>query len=221
MSSSVDIRIDFSQLQRAVNELGSPQQFNYAASLTLNTLVTRIQQRVWDRLLNSGDFNIRRAAFNKGAIYFPSANRSTTTKLVAVLEIKQTADNLIHLETGEPQSPLKKFLLVPNPEVFNYKIITSKNKLHPMNLDLKSGRYGVGGNQRTYLINSNRTGTPLIMQRQGRGKRGKSRVLYTLVKRIKVPAKLKFYELADLTISKEFDSIAMEALQRAISTAKR
>lgn len=220
MGDSVDIRIDFSEMQRATTELGKPEQFNFAASLTLNNLVYAIQKRIWDRMF-SGAFHIRREKFNKGGIYFPAANRATTKKLFAILEIKQTADNLIHLETGDPESPLKRFLLVPNPEVFGYQIIGSRNKLHPKNLDLKKGKYGTGGNQRTYMINSRKTGTPLILQRMGSGKRGTSRLLYTLVKRIKVPAKLHFYEVADQGIASDFEAIAQRALDQAISTARR
>lgn len=214
-----DYRIDFSELERAVNELGKPEQLNFAMSLAINNLVFAMQKKIWERLLSS-TFHIRREAFNKGAIYFPQQNRATTKKLWAVLEIKSIAENLINLETGDPEDPLKKYLLVPNPEVFQYKIISAKNKLHPRNLDLKRGKYGVGGKERTYMINSKRTGTPLILQRIGRGKGAKSRILYTLVKRIKVPAKLHFFDTAEQVANSEFDSIVQVALERAIRTAR-
>lgn len=213
------LHVDMSALQKAVRELGKPEQYQFAASLTLNRLVLKIQERVWDRLLNSGAFHIRRAAWNKRAIAFLPENRATRHKLVAVLLIREEARNLQLLEAGDPQTPKHKYLLVPNPEVFKYSIITAKNKLHPRNLNLHKGERGTEGLNGTFMIES-KSGTPLILQRMGKGKRAKTRLLYTLVHRKKVPAKLHFMDLATSTINSELDKIAQAALEQSMRTAR-
>jgi len=212
------IEVDLSNLKKAVNALAKPEQYAYAASLTLNRLVMKIQERVWERLLG-GAFHIRRAAWNKRAIYFPSQNRATKQNLVAVLEIKEEAQNLQNLETGEPQTPLHKFLLLPNPEVFKYGIITAKNKLHPRNLNLRKTPSGTKGNNGTFMVKA-ASGTPVILQRTGKKKRARTRVLFVLVRRSKVPAKLHFLDISHSTIASQLDLIAQESFEKAMRTAR-
>lgn len=173
------------------------------------------------------------------------ATKSSWSVVIQVApEFQEVASRL---ETGDDHVPKwgGRFC-IPNAKVFGGKVITAKNQLHPMNLKFVRHGKQMQGNNRTFMVMGNGSQkVPLILQRTGaastgynhtsqlRGADGRFdgqlrtpgqrkakqgvRLLYTLVKRSKVPAKLEFVQ----TISSSVNANWQAEMGKAMADAMR
>ncbi len=143
-----------------------------------------------------------------------------------------------------------KRLWVPNAEVFKSKIIGRANPLHPKNLQLRLQADGrIQGEQRTFLVRSKGQVLILQRTDRGLSKKGSrlssltldnvhvgigprrkkdkaihrtggTRLLYRLVSRVPIKARLQFVSTITHTAQAEWPSVMREAMADAIKGAK-
>lgn len=206
---------------------GVIKQFPFAASLALNKVANAAVEA--ERKGIKERFHIRRAWVLQGIQIIKRADKSSLNVIIGVLKDR---DFLNYAEAGTSNRTAMggMYQWVPNQQYFNNKIIMPTNPLHPSNMAFVKGR----GPLNTSLIQNN--GHPLVLQRvsnvtaKGRTRKGKSqigrnkdtgnRVLYFLIKRTKVPAKLKFIETITTTVNEQWVASMQEAVTKALSTAK-
>ena len=204
----------------------------------------------------SSTLHLRRESWVLRTIKIDRTDLSKTSWSVVIYIQKEFLEVANRLNTGEDHLPTwGQYFCVPNESVFNRKIISSDNPLHPSQIRLTrhGDRWTSSDNSGIFMIHSKATGTPLMMQRtsrtgkgvaqsiragvrhaagernasgqftQGkviRGRRpGGTRILYTLVKRSRVPAKLEFYETITNSVNNNWENEMQQELTKALMTA--
>jgi len=230
------IQVDPVPVVNALHQAG--QRAGYAIASGLNQLANKAQAA--ERAHMAKAFNLRREQFNLRAIYISKADRADATTWRVVIQVKLPG-NRHHLqdhEGGQVRVPHGgKFLWQPNQDVFKSKIIGSGNSLAPKNLNLRRGKGGtLQGDHRTFLIKTN--GQRFILQRQGRRQggtvrgrdeagrytirkrrrnskgNGQTRLLYRLVQRVKLPARLAFVTTITRTVQDQWGATIGQAVMR-------
>ena len=143
-------------------------QMEYAMSLALNRVANDGQRAEQDRLRRV--FHLRREQFVIRGIKIEKTDRATKTSWRVVISIPVSQDFLKKFEEGDPKVPRQgKWLWIPNPVVFQNKIINRGNPLHPKNLHFAKSKGGqLVGDQRTFMLKG-KNGKPLVIQRTDRG----------------------------------------------------
>lgn len=231
MSDNIHVTIDTREVEDYLKRLGHENQLPYALSLAINNTLKKIQEEVRQALADK--LTLRRVKWNMAAIKINKQDFATKTKLYGKIHISDIADNLARLATGTDHLPFKgkKYLSIPNSEVFGNKIINKTNPLKPSNLKLADTPRGTQGLLGTFLVEKKGTGTPLILQRtkkqgsKGKGKKGTNRqtgvrLLYTLVEKTKTPHKIDWTGIVSRVISAHLQEEIVKAMNHAIETAK-
>ena len=248
------IQIDQSNLIASLDDIGRsqiPYSTRNALSRTANLAQTAERNHMSETL------HLRREGWVLRSIRIDRSDLSKTSWNVIIYIDPQFLEIANRLETGEDHVPKwGQYFCIPNVDVFNQKIISADNPLHPSNIRLNQhgGRWESTDGSEIFMIHSKATGTPLILQRtsrsgrgvaqairagvrhaagersasgqftQGRAIRGRrpggTRLLYTLVKRSTVPAKLKFYETITNSIQNNWENEMQQALAKALLTAR-
>ena len=229
MSDDFNVRVD---IQPVIDwlENTAPKQIAFAVSQGLNKTALAIQEHI--RLHIIDKFKLRRKNWVLNRIYISPTNRATKTRWSVTIEVQEPRDILNKFEAGGQVFPHEghAHIAIPNAKVFR-SIIAADDPLTIKNLQLRETTPNhIQGLEETYLIKSKATGVPLIVQdvaRKTKGKRARgqnkflqSRILYTLVKKETLPAKLEFISTAVATVNRQMDSIISDAVQLALRTGR-
>jgi len=226
----VKLTINSESILNQLRELGQDNQSGFILSKVLNTVAKEIQTD--EKIMLSQNLHIRRpwvisqVKINKG-------QWATKTRMSVTIEMPITLAYLSDFETGAEHIPYQghTWLTMPNPKVFGNSIIGPDNPLKVKNLQLNKTKFGIQGLERTFLIHSKETGTPLILQRTSpddnrKRKRGTNRktgvrLLYTLIKHSNRPKKIAWYQTATNVIQYRYNIIASQVLSEALASAKK
>jgi hypothetical protein len=225
----IKIKIDDASVRAQLKELGAERQTNFILSRSLNLLAKRVQTNLQSNIENS--LNLRRKSWVLRQVRISSGQWATKTRLSVTIELTEAARFIASFETGAQHLPLlgKKYLAIPNAEVFGNKVITSKNPLYLKNLAFHSTPFGTEGNLRTFILNPKSGADPLILQRVARGTKGKKakgvkdsglRMLYRLVKASHRPRKIQWYDTANSTVVREQYGIFSTVIKEALANTK-
>lgn len=222
----VNLSVDTTTVFNSIDEY--KRQYPYAVSVALNSLATKAVEDMREGVKQR--FHIRRPWTLQG---IKIMNRATKAILVVTIGIDSKRSFLEIAELGtSSRSPLhSQYQWVPNPQAFNYKVITASNPLHPNNLQFVNGR---GPLNTAYIKNVG--GNPLVVQRVenktalGRSRRGKSqigrdsgtgnRVLFFLHKTTKVPMKLRFIDTITRSVNSNWNTVMNNAINKAMASAR-
>lgn len=236
MSDLVSIRLDTKPIEAA---LGTQMetQIPFAVSLWINRLANAAQAAVRTRM--KGQFRLKREDFNLKAIYISKVDRATKSSWRVVIQVLDRAGYLDKFEQGGDKVALggRKYLAIPNDKVFSDGIVDQGNPLRIKNLHLHKDEFGrLLGDQRTFLAPlRGGQGSAGIFQRmgenpkKGRGKaqggRGSGpdpgiRLLYKLISKAKIPAKLEFVQTIQTAVDEQSSTILNDAFAEAMRTAR-
>lgn len=151
---------------------GATNQLPYAMSLALNRVAVDGQKAEQGRL--KAAFHLRRETFVIRGIKIEKADRASKTSWRVVISIPVAQDFLSKFEEGDPKVPRQgKWLWIPNPAVFQHKIINRGNPLHPKQLHFQKSKGGqLQGDHRTFMIKAAYRNTPLVIQRMSSSHEG-------------------------------------------------
>jgi hypothetical protein len=223
-------------------ESAAPKQVAFGVSYGLNKLALEIQSAIQASIERR--FNLRRKTWVLHRIYISKADRATKDNWVVIIKVDEPRDILNKFEDGGTHFPYNghNHLVIPNKTIFK-DIIRSSDPLSIRNLQLKETKPNhLQGNYGTFLIDSKTTGTPLVLQdmsaiayknagnlrtlkklERGLNKKDPrigNRILYTLVKSSKVPAKLEFITTANHIVDTRLADVMTDAVDHAIRTAR-
>ena len=234
--SIVQIRVDTKPVQAA---LGTQMetQIPFAVSLWLNRLANAAQAAI--RAHMKEKFHLRHEAFNLKAIYISKADRSTKTSWRVLIQVQERASYLDKFEEGGEKVALggRRYLAIPNDKVFSDGIVEKGSPLRIKNLHLHKDEYGrVIGDQRTFLAPfRGAEGSAGIFQRISKDTRKGSaksagtksstadagiQLLYKLVSRARIPAKLEFVQTVQDTVDTQSRTLLDDAFADAMRTAR-
>jgi hypothetical protein len=133
-----------------------------------------------------------------------------------------------------------KGIWLPNAQVWPNMYVPRSSSLAPWNLKFTKQGNRWTANDGVFMVNSKRTGLPLILQYQGdqhastkgqlnkikRQQRGrddktKNRVLFTMVRRVKTPVRIQWYNTLTQTTTGEFPNAIRTEYDKALLTANR
>lgn len=224
---------------RAIHSMGelSERQAPFAVSRALNQLANKAQAAERDRLKSS--FTLRRADWNLQGIYISKADRATKTSWVVVIQVQDSRNYLNKFEAGGERVPQfgRHAIAIPNSQVFKGGIVPKDSPLRPKALHLKKFGRAWRGDQGSFVApmrkNSSEQG---IFQRlgktaKGRAKRNRAvkgregadsnvRLLYTLVSRVPIKAKLEFAKTVEGVIQREWAPTMEASMADALKTAR-
>jgi len=224
------MKVDTSDIDRRLSLLGQEGQIPYATSRALNTLANSVQRAI--RAGIADRFKLSQRSWVLNRVYIAKEERATKERRWVVISINEPYKVLSGMEIGGEKTHVngRPYFAIPNKKVFGGRPISADNPLRISNLSLHATPYGIQGDQETAMIKSKATGVPLIIQDvslagKGRARRGinkyfKNRILYTLVKRVTLPAKLQFVDTATAVIGAEASTTFSAAIQQAIDTAR-
>ena len=235
------------QVERFTEQLNYIQatQIPFAVKTALNQVATLAQDSIKSHVESA--FKLRRSGFvllNVAKIMRGDWATKTAWRVVIQVDPK-VANFMVRMEGGDDHVPAHgRWLWFPNDDVFQEKIILRSNPLHPANLKFERRGGQMLGNERTFMLTPKNRREPLVMQRVARSsagatqlltlgpKRGKGgkvtkkarsggvRMLYRLVARSKVPAKLEFRETIANSVYANWGPQMIKALASALSSAK-
>jgi len=223
----LSVNVDLTPVTSYLLALEQPEQIPFAVAKSLNDLARKIQAEIRTRMTAS--FTLRKRQWMLNRIYINKTDRATKTSWSVTIQVQEPYNILSKFEAGGERVAVngRKFLAIPNPATFGRGSIP--DELRIKNLHLKTIGNETKGDNETFMIDSKRTGVPLILQdvwnQKGKKKRGMNkgtlnRILYTLVSRVKVPAKLNFVTTAQQVIDAEAMGIFKANIEFALRTAK-
>jgi len=224
----ISITVDTSPITDYLTNLQKEDQIQFAVSKSLNDLARSIQSRIRDNMRQS--FTLRKTQWVLNRIYISTVDKATKTKWSTVISVNEPYNILAKFEEGGEKVSVggHRYLAVPNAKSFGKA--TPPDELRIKNLNLKAIGNEMKGNNETFLIHSKRTGVPLILQdvwnqkgkkRKGINKWTLNRILYTLVPKVRIPAKLNFVATAQSVIASEAIGIFEKNVNLAIQTARK
>ena len=228
----INVRVDTSDIRAYLSSIEKDNQAGFTISLALNRLANLAQKAERENDL-AKNFKIRRKQFIMNKVYISKVDRATKSSWSVIIQIKEDYPQISLFETGADKVPFhSQYLAVPNKAVFGNRIIQSDNELAIRNLHLKNIGNRVEGDMETFLIHSKRTGTPLIIQdcfangekkkkMRGMNKHLGNRILYTFIKRAKMPVKLHFVQTVANSVQQNYDEVFAAAIAQALKSAKR
>lgn len=208
----LQLKIDSVAVLSTLKELGQDRQGPFILARGLNLLAKQVQTALRENLASS--LALRRTAWVKAQVKIMPGTWATKTRLTVRIELSDLGSFLSGFEGGADHIPGlgRKFLAIPNPKVFGRMPVNANTTmLAPRNLDLHQTPHGLEGRHRTFVLHTKAKGTPLIMQnvsdsiKSGKGMKGvnrylASRILFTLVRKTKRPARLAWYDTARNTV---------------------
>lgn len=217
---SVQIRVDAKPLTESLSALGQ-RQIPFALSKALNGVLIDGQSEVVRGVRQR--FTVRKPDFLTRAVKMVQfANRRTLTAVLAVTG--PNADVYIQHEEGGQKVPRQARALAVPREVRRNKreLITKGNRPRGFGLQKK----GTGpkatmyqGEKRTFAIRS-QNGEGLLLQRVGRGKNSRVRLLYLFRRRVSLAPRLQFGDTVTQVILDRWDRQLDLAFTEAVRTAR-
>jgi hypothetical protein len=227
----VQFQIDSAAVLNMLQELGQDKQGPFILARGMNLLAKQVQTALRDNL--ASNLTLRRTAWVKQQVMIRPGTWATKTRLVVKIELSDPGAFLSGFEGGADHIPGmgRKFLAIPNKKVFGNRIMGENNLFKVTNLDLHQTPHGMEGRQRTFILHTKASGTPLIMQnvsdsiKKGWGKKGvnrylAARILYTLVRSSKRPARLSWYDTANQTVITQQAETLGQVMRDALADAK-
>lgn len=231
--TQINVKVTAEGLEK-LTQMGDSDQVPFAVSLWLNRLANAAQASVREGIKRR--FKLHREDFNLRAIYISKANRATKASWSVVIEVQQRADYLNKFEDGGEKVAIggRRYLAIPNDKVFSDGIVDQGSPLRIKNLNLHKDEHGrLIGDQQTFLLPMrNQAGQAGIFQRtakdtrKGQARKSKDgqdsgiRLLYKLVARAKIPAKLEFIPTVQATVDAQAGQLMDQAIAEAQRTAK-
>ena len=228
----VNITIDSASVLNPLKELGQDRQGPFILSKSLNLLARKVQDNLREDIRQT--LHVRRWSWVKNSVKIDKGTWSTKTRLWVKIYLTEAASFIGAMEDGAQHLPRNghQFLCVPNEAVFGGKIIEAANPLYVKNLHLTEAKgHILKGEQRTFMVDSKKTGNPLILQRVGNEARGKAkrgtskasglRMLYVLLKATKRPQRIHWATTANATVANESTGIFTEVMRDALATARK
>lgn len=232
---SMKINLDTTPVLEAIGTK-MESQIPFAVSLWINRLANAGQAA--ERQHMKQRFHLNREDFNLRAIYISKADRATKTTWRAIIQVQARAGYLGKFEEGGEKVAIggRRYLAIPDETVFPDGIVPRGSELKLRKLNLHKDDHGrLIGDQRTFLAPL-RGGDQAagVFQRVGASsKKGRPlgggshhdtsanvRLLYKLVARARVPAKLEFYETVAETVAAKSKDILNDAFAEAMRTAR-
>ena len=229
----LSINVNTTDAENYLILLQKDEQLPFAVSKAINAVARLIQDAIRGDMRSKIKFT--QIAFELRAIKIPF--NATKTSLSTLIQIDDSAYNLLRLESGQPHVPINghKFIPIANAVVFGGKPIKASNPLSIGNLMLHSSPGGgLKGLQKTYTAVGDGK-APVIIQRVSKTTKGVrsprgsrkgldktlgTRRLYTLVKQSTTPMKIDFYGIAQSIINEHLIDEMNKALTLAIKTAR-
>lgn len=220
----IQARSNVREIERGLDKVGR-QQFPFAMSKALNATADQFQER--QRAGMQKRFTLRRKPWVDRSVKRGKGDFATKKKLEAIVRIetpgdKGRSDVLTQHEDGGTKRPRSGRTLSVPADVRRGKTGVIPKNLRPGALNLRPwGESGtvMRGDRRTVLI---RTGNDrgVILQRTGRGKRAKLKVLYRLKGSVPLKPGLEFFKTAKIVVNDRLVENVRRELDRAISTAR-
>lgn len=217
---SIQIRVDAKPLTESLSALGQ-RQVPFALSKALNGVLIDAQAEVVRGV--RARFTVRKPDFLRRAVKMVQfANRRTLTAALAVTG--PNADVYIQHEDGGTKTPTSSRALAVPREVRRTKrdLITKGNRPRGLNLT----KAGTGpkatiykGDKRTFAIRS-ASGEGLLLQRTGRGRASRLRLLYLFRRQAQLQPRLEFGDTVTQTIVERWDRQLDLAFTEAVRTAR-
>lgn len=224
------IQVDSNELLNELENLGQKRQLPYIISKALNRLAVIVQGA--EREMLPRKLNVRRGPWLDRQIKIDKGTWALKSRLYIKIYTTDNADFLSMLDEGGEHVPLNghNYLTAPNPKVFGKSVIGPDNPLRVKNLQLNQTKWGLRGLERTFMVVSKESGKPLILQRtspddnrkrrRGTNRKTGVRLLYSLLKAIKVPHKITWETTASNAVSGHYYGCLMDALGEAMSKFK-
>lgn len=237
------VNIDFNDLRATLDRMGEPDQYRYAAMVTINNALKQIQADVRGDMRSH--LNFKRLAWNLASIHV--SRYAKKDSLYGVVQVSDKAKNLKFLEEGKASTPLNGLDLVaiPNSKVFKRKVIDKDNPLFYPALGLQPFPGGIlKGKEHTFQVTTKKTGAQIVLQRvankpkkASKAKRASfgtskgavsfdatsattTRCLYVLKSRTPRPVKMNFARIAQGVVA-ALPQLMDAAISRAVQTAKK
>lgn len=226
----INFKIDSSSVLKQLQELGADKQAPFIMAKGINLLAKQVQKDLRQNLADSLKLRHKQWIFNQ--VRIDSGTWASKTRLKVTIYVSDAASFLERMEEGAERVPIlgRHFLAFPNSKVFKLNIIGKDDPLRIANLALEHKQRGIQGLQRTFLINAKSTGTPLILQRVDKDEKGKKRrgirrstgvrLLYTLVKLVRIPKKIAWYSTAQQTVDHYTYSTMSQVMSQALKDTK-
>lgn len=203
--TDISIRVDDTVVRKALGSLQS--QAPFALSVAINGVTNDAQTSIREGYKQR--FSLRRPDFilREGAKRTKAATKRDPQ---ATLQVSERAEFLTRFEDGERKTPKDgKALAVPLNVRRNKSNIIPASQRPPALYASKSAAAG-----RVF------SKAGLLLQRVGRGAKAVTRVLYVWKPSVRTPKLLQFHATANTAVDKNWTKRAMEAVDRAISTAR-
>lgn len=233
---SMKINLDTTPVLEAIGTK-MESQTPFAVSLWINRLANAGQAA--ERQHMKQRFHLNREDFNLRAIYISKADRATKTTWRAVIQVQARAGYLGKFEEGGEKVAIggRRYLAIPDETVFPDGIVPRGSELKLRKLNLHKDDHGrLIGDQRTFLAPLRNGGQAAgVFQRTGKDTRSSAakkkgvkdaagdagvRLLYKLVGRARIPAKLDFYQTVADTVAARSKDILNDAFAEAMRTAR-
>jgi len=201
MDAKIDV-LGTDEARAMFAEIG--RQAPFATALTLNGLANGTQKETREDV--RARFRLRRPDFVLNTIFRkPGEDMATKTSLHAAVRVDDRRDFLAKFETGGEKAGTQGHRIAIPIDVRTNKadIITKANRPSAV---LKKPRVSLVGS--------------IIRQAVGRGKSLSSKLLYVLKPSVRIPDKLDMREAAQTVTDREFATIAGNAIDRAMASAK-
>ena len=200
------------------------RQLPYATARALNAVAFDFQSAEQEGI--SQRFRLRRPAFVKQGIYFPTQQRADYRRgdLSATVSIEPKRDFLSKFEQGGWKAPRSATRLAVPIDARRTKsdIVTAGDRLGALGFRLHGrGPKGTVGRglKRTFSIRYP-DGRGYIFRRIGSGKRASMRLLYLFRPRVVIPPSLEFHATAESVARARFVPAFAAAFQDALRTAR-
>ena len=228
----INVQVDTEDVRAYLKEIGAERQQGFVISLALNRLANLAQKAERENDL-AKNFKIRRKQFVMNKVYINKVDRANKNSWTVTIQIKEDYPQISLFETGADKVPFhSQYLALPNRQVFGGRIIQQDDELSIRNLHLKNIGSRVEGDSETFIINSKRTNVPLIIQdcfangerkkkMRGMNKHLGNRILYTLIRKSRLPVRLHFVETVSNSVKQNYEQVFTDALTQALKTAKK
>lgn len=214
------ISVDLASFQRDLNHVAL-NQIPFATSRAINKTALDIQATM--RTHMHSVFTVRRPSYVDKAVKIkPFATKGSPTAVIAIDPPGERDDILAKFEQGGEKRPLSGERLAVPVEARRGKagVVTAADRIKALNFKPhgRSGNVFVG-DRRTIMIKK-QGGRGVILQRIGRGKNARVKVLYSFRPKVRIKPVLQFEQTALRVVTKKFAGNFELAWQEAIATAR-
>lgn len=197
-------------------------QIGFATSKALNVTANDVQAEIQRGL--EGRFILRRRGFVLRTIKIDPRERATKYDLRAVIRVDPQRNILAKFEAGGVKRARSGRRLAVPDEARRKRTDIVPAALRPKALKLrlhrtKAGKVQFKGEQRTFLVEKS-TFSSGILQRVGRGRGSRVRVLYWFQRGVLLDPLLRFETTARRVVAQRFNVNFAEAMRLAIETAR-